>query len=683
MDRCRELLEQLSQELEFHHERHEALQAENRNLKELHETPPVDKLITSTSINLAASFPPVVGIPQRASQVSFAESVRSPSRTSRAATVHHRRSTGFASESSGTKSLLVRILEDERIHRLAQRTKQFSAEKPWYVINPDSNWFATCWQCATFVGMIFVALITPIQVGLLQLRLDALFVVSIFIDLIFFVDMILQFITAYSRRTVRGVEWEVRLNRIVPQYLKTWFFLDFITLIPFDLISMTSGQDAMTEMKSIKVVRVLRLLKLMRLLKSSRIIHKIEIPMAIPYQQIALIRFLLVLGLVCHWLASLWALTLQLADDESPKWIENIKENDRVDELPTYQIYLAAFYFCSYTMTSVGYGDVGPKNVMERTVCTMMILTAGLCWAYVLGEVCGIVTEMTFDSQRFRKRMHQLNCMMQHQDLPKALRLRLRSFFLQNRYQAFYLTQQELLKEMSPQLQSEVCTALHLPWIQKVSFLQQFMALIRAQESKGVHTGPYHACIADISRELKSVAYAQQESFENVQVLHILSKGLVALDNRIGHDGTVWGEDFVLSDLSLIRPVDAFALTYVEVMCLSRDGLLTVVERRKRTCPLLGRLVRRYCVRIAASRGVLAEARRRTRVTRLTKLRMARRSMAGNANAAALARPSPPSSPRMTLSESLTPIKQPELDKAAGEDDVPSLPSQVTHDELQ
>jgi len=28
--------------------------------------------------------------------------------------------------------------------------------------------------------------------------------------------------------------------------------------------------------------------------------------------------------------------------------------------------------------------------------------------------------------------------------------------------------------------------------------------------------------------------------------------GLVALDNRIGHDGTVWGEDFVLSDLSAL-----------------------------------------------------------------------------------------------------------------------------------
>jgi len=569
---------------------------------------------------------------------------------------------------------MMRIVEDERLHKLAQRTKQFSAEKPWYVINPDSNCFSTCWQCATFVGLIFVALITPVQVGLLKLQFDALFVVSIFVDFIFFVDMFLQFCTAYSKRTVRGVEWEVRLNRIVKQYLKTWFFLDFITLIPFDLIGM-GGDDVVAELKTVKVIRILRLLKLMRLLKSSRIIHKMEIPMAIPYQQIALIRFLLVLGLVCHWLACLWALTLQLSADESPKWIDSVKASDQLDQISTFYTYLAAFYFCSYTMTSVGYGDLGPKNIEERTVCTIMILTAGLCWAYVLGEVCGIVTEMTFDSQRFRKRMAQLNAMMDHQDLPKPLRLRLRSFFLQNRYQAFYLTQQDLLKEMSPQLQSEVCTALHLPWIEKVSFLQQFMRLIRHQENKGVHTGPYHACVADISRELKSVAYAQQESFENVQVLYILSKGLVALDNRIGHDGTVWGEDFVLSDLSLIRPVEAFALTYVEVMCLSREGLMSVVERRKRTCPYLGRLVRRYCVRIAASRGVLAEAKRRTRLTRLSKLR-ASASAARSTVSSVLApsSPSPPSEPVVPLAPEVASHDPPEVRAS-----LPSVPMHELH----
>eukprot|EP00438_Fugacium_kawagutii_P008010 Skav209161 [mRNA] locus=scaffold1137:244573:247113:- [translate_table: standard] len=98
MDRCKELLEQLSQELEFHHERLQSLQAENRSLKELQHEAPIDKLMTSTSINLAASFPPVSGVPPlgvpsvpvRSSQVSFARDVHSPRDSSHL----HRRSSG-------------------------------------------------------------------------------------------------------------------------------------------------------------------------------------------------------------------------------------------------------------------------------------------------------------------------------------------------------------------------------------------------------------------------------------------------------------------------------------------------------------------------------------------------------------------------------------------------------------
>ena len=46
-----------------------------------------------------------------------------------------------------------------------------------------------------------------------------------------------------------------------------------------------------------------------------RIIHKIEIPYSIPYQQqLALFRFLGFLAIVCHWLACVWAMTLKVVD---------------------------------------------------------------------------------------------------------------------------------------------------------------------------------------------------------------------------------------------------------------------------------------------------------------------------------------------------------------------------------
>ena len=53
-----------------------------------------------------------------------------------------------------------------------------------------------------------------------------------------------------------------------------------------------------------------------------RIIHKIEIPYSIPYQQqLALFRFLGFLVIVCHWLACVWAMTLKVVDKASAELV--------------------------------------------------------------------------------------------------------------------------------------------------------------------------------------------------------------------------------------------------------------------------------------------------------------------------------------------------------------------------
>lgn len=42
---------------------------------------------------------------------------------------------------------------------------------------------------------------------------------------------------------------------------------------------------------------------------------------------------------------------------------------------------------------------IQPRNIFERITCTVIVLVAGLCWAYILGEVGAIVTDMNAEKQ--------------------------------------------------------------------------------------------------------------------------------------------------------------------------------------------------------------------------------------------------------------------------------------------
>ena len=48
-------------------------------------------------------------------------------------------------------------------------------------------------------------------------------------------------------------------------------------------------------------------------------------------------------------------------------------------------------------------------------ICTAIVLFSGLAWAYIIGEVGAIVTDMTSEGQDFRRTMHHLNSMMKRQ----------------------------------------------------------------------------------------------------------------------------------------------------------------------------------------------------------------------------------------------------------------------------
>lgn len=494
---------------------------------------------------------------------------------------------------------------------LSKGDVQLHRDSDW-VINPEQSTHLMKWDQVTIVSLCFVAVVTPVEVGMMETKFDALFVINRAIDLVFLADMILQFFLMYPVKTNFGVMMEGNHKKIIKRYLKGWFTIDFLSILQFDLIGLVMQSEAMQKAKVIKVIRLLRLLKLVKVSIVARIFHRIEVRTSIAYQRVALYKFLVLLLFITHWLASLWAMTLTFVDEEPDviRWISSIDDLDptgktrTVDDLPA--LYLASIYFTSYTITSVGYGDIGPKNVVERIVCTLMIFVSGIVWAYVLGQVCGIIGSMGILEQDFRKSMDDLNFMMMDRELPQDMRRRLRSFFLSTKDLQRMNQESALLHKMSPALQGEVAITTNWEWLRKVPFMTPLLDAAKVAKTADERAPTY---IVDIAIALESSIYAQSELFGKPKTLYILQKGLTSRRLRVLRSGSVWGEDFVLSNPKLVQTATCHALTYVQVSHLHRDAFFRIVHRHRKSYPVLEQAVRRCIARLTFARGFILKAR--------------------------------------------------------------------------
>jgi hypothetical protein len=224
--------------------------------------------------------------------------------------------------------------------------------KPCYIINPEARRMGI-WDAITAVALVFTALVTPFEVGFLpppETPSDWLFVVNRVLDSIFIIDMVISSLMMYRvpQRTLKkrenralqrgstlqadlatpetGRPWEFRLREILKNYLKGWFLIDLLSVVPstFDILPFVSplptsvstngtesiewgsgvplenATDAAAQpptriagVKVLRVIRTLRLIKLLRLLRGSRVLKRWETRISMPYATIALLQIML------------------------------------------------------------------------------------------------------------------------------------------------------------------------------------------------------------------------------------------------------------------------------------------------------------------------------------------------------------------------------------------------------
>ncbi len=535
-----------------------------------------------------------------------------------------------------------RVRAKKSVDNLAERQSRTEAEveryrnliaEPCCLIHPESKNMQQ-WDICTMSALFYTATVTPFEVAFLGDETPAawneaatygLFYTNSIVNLIFFIDMCMAFFTAYRSDRKEGGHWVKNLSKIRGHYMRTWFWIDIVSIIPFDEIQMSMGGGGgdMSKLKIIKCIRLLRLLKLVRVLKASRVYKRWEARISLPYAYIGLIQFTILLMVAGHWFACAFSIMAVLQDVETFTWqdslargfycnggdyddlsdqefskMRKLSNSGTLDDTLPYsdlscyisppQFYAASIYWSIVTITSVGYGDITPVNGSEMWCSAFFVLFGAILWAYIIGNACGIISTLDVESIQHRQNMDALNFFMKDQLLPNEQQLRLREYFNQmkdiNKNEGY----KTLVSLMSPTLKGEVSEHRHA-WLKTIPYLADC----------GIKF------IVAITHEIDAAVFVPKEQVEWSDTLFSVGRGVASRAGKICLRGSFWGEDFILDTNALKDKTPTNALTYIEVLMLERDVLDTMLDE----FPIQRKTIRHHKIRMAVSRGIIHHAK--------------------------------------------------------------------------
>ncbi|KRF93817.1 uncharacterized protein Dmoj_GI15206 [Drosophila mojavensis] len=288
--------------------------------------------------------------------------------------------------------------------------------------------FKAIWDWVILCLTFYTAIMVPYNVAFKNKTSEdvSLLVVDSIVDVIFFIDIVLNFHTTFvgPGGEVVSDPKVIRMN-----YLKSWFIIDLLSCLPYDVFNaFDRDEDGIGSLFSaLKVVRLLRL---------GRVVRKLD--RYLEYGAAMLILLLCFYMLVAHWLACIWYSIGRSDADNGIQYswlwkLANVTQspysyiwsNDTGPELvngPSRKsMYVTALYFTMTCMTSVGFGNVAAETDNEKVFTICMMIIAALLYATIFGHVTTIIQQMTSATAKYHDMLNNVREFMKLHEVPKAL----------------------------------------------------------------------------------------------------------------------------------------------------------------------------------------------------------------------------------------------------------------------
>uniref|UniRef100_A0A3P9J2V5 Potassium voltage-gated channel, subfamily H (eag-related), member 5b n=2 Tax=Oryzias latipes TaxID=8090 RepID=A0A3P9J2V5_ORYLA len=440
--------------------------------------------------------------------------------------------------------------------------------------------FKTTWDWVILILTFYTAIMVPYNVSFKTKQNNiAWLVLDSVVDVIFLVDIVLNFHTTFVGPCGEVIS-DPKLIRM--NYLKTWFVIDLLSCLPYDIINAFENVDEgiSSLFSSLKVVRLLRLGRVARKLD-----HYLE------YGAAVLVLLVCVFGLVAHWLACIWysigdyevidevtntikmdSWLYQLAISIGSPYRYNVSGSGRWEGGPGKDsLYITSLYFTMTSLTTIGFGNIAPTTDGEKIFSVAMMMVGSLLYATIFGNVTTIFQQMYANTNRYHEMLNNVRDFLKLYQVPKGLSERVMDYIVSTWSMTKGIDTEKVLSICPKDMRADICVHLNRKvFNEHPAFRLASDGCLRslAVEFQTIHCAPgdliFHA--GESVDTLCFVVSGSLEVIQDDEVIAILGKGDVFGD-------VFWKETTLAHACANVR-----ALTYCDLHVIKREALLKVLE---------------------------------------------------------------------------------------------------------
>ncbi|XP_016896313.1 potassium voltage-gated channel subfamily H member 6a isoform X1 [Cynoglossus semilaevis] len=447
--------------------------------------------------------------------------------------------------------------------------------------------FKAVWDWVILLLVIYTAIFTPYSAAFLLNEVEEqrrrtcgytcnpLNVVDLVVDVMFIIDILINFRTTYVNHNDEVVSHP---GRIAQHYFKGWFLIDIVAAIPFDLLIFRSGSE---EPQTTTLIGLLKTARLLRLVRVARKLDRYS-----EYGAAVLLLLMCTFALIAHWLACIWYAIGNVertgtvhTGDMKIGWLDNLadqigkhyNDSDAASGPSTKDKYVTALYFTFSSLTSVGFGNVSPNTNPEKIFSICVMLIGSLMYASIFGNVSAIIQRLYSGTARYHTQMLRVKEFIRFHQIPGGLRQRLEEYFQHAWSYTNGIDMNAVLKGFPECLQADICLHLNRSLFQNCKAFQgASKGCLRALavRFKTTHAPPGDTLVhnGDILTAVYFISRGSIEILRDDVVVAILGKN------------DIFGEPISSYGRPGKSSADVRALTYCDLHKIQRDDLLDVLD---------------------------------------------------------------------------------------------------------